>query len=301
MARIKLNVDVDVGGDEKKKRRKRTAKERRNTLIGAGLTAAGLMMLFKDGIFTGGGFKWWAVGLIALAAYGIGKVVGIMSTPLDLTTHNRQDQPKETETIEPTGNERADDFVRRGQQALEDIRRANDEIRDPGLTRQMDELEEKCAQIFRTVAEKPERASSMGHFMSYYLPTTLKMLESYRVMQNRGISPSELAKHRDTLERGLTMVNTACQKQLDHLYEDTMLDISTDIDVLEQMLKRDGFVEGDLSAAGIAAAVEQAKTAAAAHMSEALEEQHAAPMLDIPEDSEASPSFFRRKQSQRTK
>ena len=44
---------------------------------------------------------------------------------------------------------------------------------------------------------------------------------------------------------------------LDKLYQDDVLDLTTDIDVLEQMLKRDGLTESDLD---IAAA--QAKRAA---------------------------------------
>jgi hypothetical protein len=55
----------------------------------------------------------------------------------------------------------------------------------------------------------------------------------------------------------MDMVNLACQKQLDNLFKDTMLDVSTDIDVLEQMLKRDGFTDS---------AFDSARTAAAATM-----------------------------------
>ncbi len=296
---VRLNLNIDIQPDGSRKRAQKTRKERRNTLIGAALTGAGLLMLFKDGIFTHG-FKWWAVALIAAAAYGIGKVVGAVSTPLDLTTHNRQDQPAPEEKAVPTGDTRADEIVQKGRRALTEIRQANYEIRDPGLTAQMDELEDKCVQIFRAVAENPERASQIRKFMNYYLPTTLKMLNSYRTLQVRGISPSELRKHRDTLDRGLTMVNTACQKQLDNLYKDTMMDISTDIDVLEQMLRRDGFVEGDLSEDGIASAAEQARPAAAAPIQGARGEPHTAPLLEVPEDSSARPSFFRRKQKQQS-
>lgn len=73
--------------------------------------------------------------------------------------------------------------------------------------------------------------------MDYYLPTTLKMLASYRTMSNRGVSVSDMTEARSTVIRGMGMVLTACQKQLDTLYKDDILDVSTDIDVLEQMLK----------------------------------------------------------------
>ena len=53
------------------------------------------------------------------------------------------------------------------------------------------------------------------------------------------------------------MVLTACQKQLDQLYHDDMLDVSTDIDVLEQMLRRDGYTDTAFSPGAATAAAAQ--------------------------------------------
>lgn len=276
---------------------RRTAKERRNTWIGAGLTAAGLLLLLKDSVFTT--FKPLTLLLVAGAAFIVGKTIGVMSSGLDLTTHNKQDKPPEYEGLTKTGNEHVDEVIAKGQDALRQIREANNEIRDPQLTEQLYGLENKCTQIFRTVSEAPDKVGQIRKFMSYYLPTTLKMLNSYRVMQNRGISASELAKHRDTMRHGLDMIDTACQKQLDNLYKEDMLDISTDIDVLEQMLKRDGFVESDLSSEAIQRAVQQARTATAAQLARTdgatlPDDDHSAPVLELPAESVRKRGFFHR-------
>ncbi len=160
---------------------------------------------------------------------------------------------------------------------LRQIRAENDAIPDEALSKQMDELSRKCVQIFRTVAEKPGKATQIRKFMNYYLPTTLKMLTNYRTMQQRGVSEKDMAEARETLTRGMDMVLTACQKQLDNLYKDNMLDVSTDIDVLEQMLKRDGFTDS-----GVAAMAEvpkqEARTAAAQQM-----QQTNVPVLKVPD------------------
>ena len=128
----------------------------------------------------------------------------------------------------------------------------------------MDELERLCIQIFKTVAEKPQKAGQIRKFMNYYLPTTLKMLANYRTMDQRGVSVTDMTEARSTLIRGMGMVLTACQKQLDNLYKDTLLDVSTDMDVLEQMLKRDGLTDDELGAA--ARAAKDAATATAAQL-----------------------------------
>ena len=220
--------------------------------------------------------------LIGAGAFGIGKLVGIMSQPLDLTTHNRQDRQKqEVEDLRMSGDAEADPVITKGQEMLREIRAANDAIPDPGLSRQMDQLEELCVQIFRTVSEKPSKAPQIRKFMNYYLPTTLKMLNSYRTMQDRGVSSQNLSEARRTLSRGMDMILTACQKQLDNLYKDTILDVSTDIDVLEQMLKRDGFTDSAFEDSNVS---ETARTAAAAQMGASSVPTIHTPDMDEEED-----------------
>ena len=224
----------------KKDQKKR--KGRKAGIIAAGVTVVLYALLFP--LYRVADFV--ICGLLALLA---GKVIGAMGEGLDLTTHNKQDQkaqPKPVEELPLSGNSHADAVIAKGQEMLHTIRAENDAITDEVLSGQMDELERLCVQIFTTVAEKPQKAPQIRKFMNYYLPTTLKMLASYRTMNDRGVSVTDMTEARATTIRGMGMVLTACQKQLDNLYKDTMLDVSTDIDVLEQMLKRDGYADGGL-------------------------------------------------------
>ena len=111
--------------------------------------------------------------------------------------------------------------------------------------------------------------------MNYYLPTTLKVLANYRTMQERGVSYYEMNQARDSAVRCMNMVLTACQKQIDALHKENMLDISTDIDVMEQMLKRDGYIENEILETQ---RINTARTAAEAQM-----RTSSAPVLDFPE------------------
>ena len=93
-----------------------------------------------------------------------------------------------------------------------------------------------------------------------------------------------------TLERGIDMVLTACQKQLDNLFKDTMLDVSTDIDVLEQMLKRDGFTESAFDP-------KSGATVASMEMDQGV------PVLHVPDSEDQSEeyrSYYQKKASGRS-
>ena len=247
-------------------------KGRKAGIIAAGVTVVLYAMLFP--LYRIADFV--ICGLLALLA---GKVIGAMGEGLDLTTHNKQDQkaqPKPVEDLPLSGNGEADAVIAKGQEMLHTIRAENDAITDEVLSGQMDELERLCVQIFTTVAEKPQKAPQIRKFMNYYLPTTLKMLASYRTMNDRGVSVTDMTEARATTIRGMGMVLTACQKQLDNLYKDTMLDVSTDIDVLEQMLKRDGYTDGGLGQVP-AGAGKASATAAAQQMNDT-----GAPVLRTP-------------------
>lgn len=227
----------------KTKKTSRQMHGRRAGWIAFGITALLYALIFP--LYRIGDFL-----LAAAVSFLVGKVVSIMGSGLDLSPHPVKGRVEEAEPVEElplSGNDAADAMIARGQEMLRQIRRENDAIPDQVLSGQMDELERLCVQIFKTVADKPEKAPQIRKFMEYYLPTTLKMLGSYRTMSERGVSVSDMSEARSTVIRGVGMVLTACQKQLDTLYKDDILDVSTDIDVLEQMLKRDGFTEGEMS------------------------------------------------------
>ena len=260
------------------------------------------------------GFSFTGIVAGVLLGLGIGKITSIMGSGLDTTTHNRRDREREAQEAERakreqeamlvrqraeaerrkqeeasaiplTGDKAADQVILTGQQMLATIRKENEAIPDQELSELMDHLSIKCEQIFRTVSESPAKAPQVRKFMNYYLPTTLKMLANYRTMQQRGVSYGEMQDARQTTVRGMNLVLTACQKQIDNMHRDNMLDISTDIDVLEQMLKRDGFTDNEI--------VESARTAA-----EAQARATSVPMIQFPvgEESDSTPQSTARRQ-----
>ncbi len=226
---------------------------------------------------------------------GVGAIASIMGSKLDTTTHNKRDlermqqeeiarkaeeerrRREEASKIPLTGDQQADNVILKGQEMLNTIREENILITDETLSAQMDTLYDKCQTIFRIVSEEPSKAPQVRKFMNYYLPTTLKVLANYRTMQERGVSYYEMSQARESAVRCMNMVLTACQKQVDALHKENMLDISTDIDVMEQMLRRDGYVDNEILSNP---RISEARTAAEAQM-----RTSSAPILHFPEET----------------
>ncbi len=199
-------------------------------------------------------YKWPHYLLMAAAVLLVGRVAQIMGSGLDTSK-----QMPAMDDLPKTGNEQVDQLIERGKGILAQIVEENRLIPDPTLSRQMDELESITNKIFRTVIEQPGKVSQIRRFMDYYLPTTLKMLRGYRKMDERSISGREADKVRDKIVSGMDVVIGAFRKQLNTLYQDDILDISTDIDVLETMLKQDGLSGQPISMFGSAGAAAQQK------------------------------------------
>lgn len=205
----------------------------------SGVIAAGICCALYAAIFPFYRIGDYIIGL-SIAALA-GWIVSTMATGLDTSKSAPAQQP-----IPETGNAAVDALIRQGQDMMLQIREENDLIPDPILSYKMDQLDDVANRIFRTVADQPGKAPQIRRFMDYYLPTTLKMLTSYRKMDERQVQGEQAKATRKQIEDAMDVVLQAFNKQLDTLYQDDMLDISTDIDVLETMLRQDGLIENGM-------------------------------------------------------
>ncbi len=127
---------------------------------------------------------------------------------------------------------------------LEQIRKINQAIPDPVLTRKIDRIEEITGHILDYQKRHPEKASELHRFLNYYLPTTLKILNAYAELDSQGVAGANINATKERIENMMDLVVEGFEKQLDKLFEGDMMDISSDISVMEKMLSRDGLAGG---------------------------------------------------------
>lgn len=146
----------------------------------------------------------------------------------------KAEQPKST------GNPELDALLDERDKAVGEMRRLNDSIKDETISAQIDHLEAVTKKIIGQVVEQPAKLPQIRKFMSYYLPTTLKLLNAYDRMDSVGVSGANIDGTKGRIEDMMQTICTAFDKQLDALFGEEALDISTDITVMEQMLAREG-------------------------------------------------------------
>ena len=153
------------------------------------------------------------------------------------------EEVKVEEKPQTTGNEELDKMIADGKLAIGEMRRLNESIKDETVSRQIDRLEEISGKIFAQVQAEPKKLPQIRKFMSYYLPTTLKLLNAYDRMSDQGVSGENISGTMKRVEDMMDTIVQAFEKQLDSLFGAEALDISTDIVVLDNMMAREGLVD----------------------------------------------------------
>ena len=132
--------------------------------------------------------------------------------------------------------------------ALSEMRRLNDAIQDETISRQIDHLEEVTGKILNQVIAQPRKQPQIRRFLDYYLPTTLKILNAYDRMSAAGIAGDNIDATKDKVEQMMDTIVRAFDKQLDALFGEEALDISTDITVMENLLAQEGLTDAGFDA-----------------------------------------------------
>ena len=123
---------------------------------------------------------------------------------------------------------------------LLEIKQINDAIVDEDMSRKIDRIGEITAKILDYQRKSPSKAGQLHSFLGYYLPTTLKILRAYARLESQGIEGENIRSAKQRIEGMMDKVVEGFEKQLDKLFQDDAMDITTDVEVLERMLDKDG-------------------------------------------------------------
>ncbi len=136
--------------------------------------------------------------------------------------------------------------IQEGNAYVQKIRDANDAIPDDVMSEKLDRLEEIMRRIFEQVEKDPSSAADLRRLMDYYLPTTDKLLQAYIDLDRQKVTGENIANTKKQIEDVLDTINDAFEKLLDSMFEDLAWDVSSDISVMQTMLKQDGLAGDDI-------------------------------------------------------
>lgn len=147
-----------------------------------------------------------------------------------------------------SGNSEVDDLVRQGETGIKEMKRLRDAIEKESVKTKVNKITGVSQKIIDNLKDDTSHLPGVKRFFNYYMPTVIKLLNSYDRMYDQGIKGFNITGSMEKIEDILDTMIDAFNKQLDSLFAGQAMDIETDIEVLEGMLKREGLTGGDFSA-----------------------------------------------------
>ena len=95
--------------------------------------------------------------------------------------------------------------------------------------------------IFELLKENPNTAKDLDKVINFYLPTTVKLMDNYIDLSEK---PTDSVKSSlKSMEQTMDLVNDGFMKMLDNIYQEKIMDLSSDMSVLKSMLRQEGLLD----------------------------------------------------------
>ena len=159
-----------------------------------------------------------------------------------LETQKRQEleAPKEALPEPKAQEDSARAMIREGKAYIEEIEAIRSGIKDPQMQQDLVQLEKVTYNIFSCISKNPEKLNKIRRFMQYYLPTTVKLVQSYEELEEQPVAGTNIQTSKAKIQESMKTINTAFERLLDELFQKDALDIHSDLIAMETMMARDG-------------------------------------------------------------
>lgn len=152
--------------------------------------------------------------------------------------------PPQPETTEASPH---DTLIGEGRAYIERIRATNPIIHNEVVSGKIDQIADTVSKIFDYVSEHPDKQGDLRRLMSYYLPTTLELLEAYSKFEAHAVRGENVNTAMREIEGALDTICLAFANLLDDLFEHEMYDITSNISALETVLAQEGLTAQDFA------------------------------------------------------
>lgn len=187
-------------------------------------------------------YRWWALLLCAVGAGGVYALAKKMIPPRTVLV-------PVPSTVFATGEAGLDKALAQAEKDLDTLAALNGRIADAELSRSISRMENAGRAILKRVAEEPGKAKGIRKFATYYLPTAIKVLTTYADLAASGAKGENAQALERDVKQNAALIAKAFEAQLDALFAGEVLDVTSDLDVLEAIAKSEGLL-GDTPAGG---------------------------------------------------
>lgn len=176
--------------------------------------------------------------LVITGGIVMGALLVIVAAIMFISLKNSNDEAKNK--AEVAGMDPADaEVMAQARKELTSLRVLNARIREPEIRNASNEICGIMEKVLSALKTEPSRIGDAQMFLQYYMPTQKSILSKYQQISESGVEHAEL---KDKVMAHLADIKTATEKQLANVYENDMLDISAEMELMNYSIKEDGLV-----------------------------------------------------------
>jgi 5-bromo-4-chloroindolyl phosphate hydrolysis protein len=129
--------------------------------------------------------------------------------------------------------------IRDGRLKIGQLRQTAAKISNPVVQFKVRQIADIADKIVDDIRRDPGDVKAARPFLNYYLDSTVKILESYADLASKKVVDKDVLLSMKRVEALLDSIKLAFNKQLAKLLENDMLDLDTEISVLEKTIQLD--------------------------------------------------------------
>lgn len=200
------------------------------------------------------GMNWMGAALIAAVLFaallvftgniGLSTVGGIAGIAAGLLIFKPQKKPDERMAYSGITPEMVNEALREGKAMVANLRSIGSRVANPLVQFKVKQIADVADKILDDIRSDPGDLKAARPFLNYYLDSTVKILERYAELSDKKVLDKDVAQALKRVEGLLDSIRLSFHKQLAKLQENDMLDLDTEMAVLERTIRLDS---GDIA------------------------------------------------------
>jgi len=135
-----------------------------------------------------------------------------------------------------SGNKALDELLKTANTHIHEMATASRSVDDTDLKAQTETLTDIAKQIYSYVEKNPDKSGQVRQLSSYFLPTTVNLLKDYVELQNQTVKSDNMIGSMKKIKGMMNSIEAAFNKQLSDLYSGKAMDVSVEVEVMQNML-----------------------------------------------------------------
>lgn len=157
-------------------------------------------------------------------------------------------EKKQEDEVELSISEKkATQIINTAEKYLNQIDKSKKKIENTVFLNKIEKLNKTIESIVNIIKKYPDKAYVLDKFMDYYLPTTVKLIDSYGEFEVMASDDLKIQNSMKEIDKSITTITDAYEKIKIEMLSDRAMDVKTDIDTMNLLLNQEGLLEDDWS------------------------------------------------------